>query len=88
MTSDFSKSLSNPSNRTMFGVIAAGRMVDTNPSQVDSTKYLVQLHDASSINHLVVFLLGSIPFPPGFGATVHFLWPSTTNPSWVGEMRS
>ena len=66
----------------MFGVIAAGRMIDTNLTQVDATKYLVQLHDAKSINHLVVFLLGTIPFPPNFGASVHFLWPSP-NPSWV-----
>ncbi|KAJ9071060.1 hypothetical protein DSO57_1000737 [Entomophthora muscae] len=28
------------------------------------------------INHIVVFMLGTIPFEPGFGATVHFLWPN------------
>ncbi|KAI8901338.1 hypothetical protein BC833DRAFT_578366 [Globomyces pollinis-pini] len=43
---------------------------------------MFELMDASSINHIVIFLLGQ-PFPEGFGATVHFLWPSTTNPSWV-----
>ncbi|KAJ3325435.1 hypothetical protein HDV06_004294 [Boothiomyces sp. JEL0866] len=64
----------------MFGCIAAGRPVQTNIVQVDSTKYIFELTDASSINHLVIFLVGQ-PFPDNFGATVHFLWP--TQQQWV-----
>ncbi|KAI9492469.1 hypothetical protein BDB00DRAFT_873389 [Zychaea mexicana] len=60
----------------MFGCIVAGRLVQTNLQQVDVNKYVFELSDAQSINHLVVFLLGTIPFQQGFGATVHLLWPN------------
>jgi len=60
----------------MFGCIVAGRLVQTNLQQVDVNKYVFELPDAGSINHIVVFLLGTIPFEPNFAATVHFLWPN------------
>ncbi|KAJ2816579.1 hypothetical protein GGI24_005682 [Coemansia furcata] len=63
----------------MFGCIVAGRLVQTNLQQVDVNKYVFELPDAHSINHIVVFLLGTIPFEPGYAATVHLLWP---NKSW------
>ncbi|KAJ1667706.1 hypothetical protein IW140_001236 [Coemansia sp. RSA 1813] len=63
----------------MFGCIVAGRLVQTNIQQVDVNKYVFELSDAHSINHVVVFLLGTIPFEPGYAATVHLLW---LNKSW------
>ncbi|KAJ2466113.1 hypothetical protein GGI02_004481 [Coemansia sp. RSA 2322] len=63
----------------MFGCIVAGRLVQTNLRQVDVNKYVFELADAHNINHIVVFLLGTIPFEPGYAATVHLLWP---NKSW------
>jgi hypothetical protein len=42
-------------------------------------KYVFELPDAATINHIVVFLLGTIPFDPGYAATVHFLWPGSEN---------
>ncbi|KAJ3400565.1 hypothetical protein HDU80_006845 [Chytriomyces hyalinus] len=66
----------------MFGCIVAGRLVQTNLQQVDQTKYVFELHDAKAINHIVVFLTG-VPFPQGYGATVHFLWPNPSSaPTW------
>ncbi|KAJ3160991.1 hypothetical protein HDU88_007478 [Geranomyces variabilis] len=64
----------------MFGCIVAGRLVQTNMVQVDATKYVFDLEDPESINHIVAFMTGIQAFPPGFAATVHFLWPS--NPTW------
>ncbi|KAF9921515.1 hypothetical protein FBU30_008413 [Linnemannia zychae] len=60
----------------MFGCIVAGRLVQTNLQQVDVNKFTFQLDDAEAINHIVVFLLGTIPFTYGTAATVHFLWPN------------
>jgi len=60
---------------TMFGCIVAGRLVQTNLQQVDTSKYVFELQDGQSINHVVLFLLGTIPFEVGYAATVHFLWP-------------
>lgn len=65
----------------MFGCIVAGRLVQTNLIQVDEAKFLFELSDPASINHIVVFMLGTITFPEGLAATVHFLWPSR-HPSW------
>jgi hypothetical protein len=63
----------------MFGCIVAGRLIQTNIQQVDVNKYIFELPDAATINHIVVFLLGTIPFDPGYAATVHFLWPGGEN---------
>jgi len=59
----------------MFGCCVAGRLLQTNLVQVDETHAYFELFNAGSINHVCVFLLGTIPFPDGFGATVHFFWP-------------
>lgn len=50
--------------------------MQTNLQQVDVNKYVFELSDAQNINHIVVFLLGTIPFEPGYAATVHLLWPN------------
>lgn len=42
---------------------------------MDQNKFVFQLPDAGSINHITVFLLPETPFPDGFGATVFFSWP-------------
>ncbi|CAG8716106.1 6391_t:CDS:2, partial [Cetraspora pellucida] len=49
--------------------------IQTNLQQVDVNKYVFEIPDAGTINHIVVFLLGTVPFEPGYAATVHFLWP-------------
>ncbi|ESK92258.1 inositol metabolism protein opi10 [Moniliophthora roreri MCA 2997] len=59
----------------MFGCCVAGRPLQTNLQQVDETHALFELPNASTINHVCVFLLGTVPFPDGYGATVHFHWP-------------
>ncbi|KIK07065.1 hypothetical protein K443DRAFT_87991 [Laccaria amethystina LaAM-08-1] len=59
----------------MFGCCVAGRLLQTDLQQIDDTHAYFQLQSASSINHICVFLLGTVPFPDGYGATVHFFWP-------------
>ncbi|KAI0768304.1 hypothetical protein BD413DRAFT_614621 [Trametes elegans] len=59
----------------MFGCLVAGRLLQTNLQQIDETHALFELPSAGSINHICVFLLGTVPFPDGYGATVHFYWP-------------
>lgn len=50
--------------------------VQTNLQQVDVNQYVFELTNAQTINHIVVFLLGTIPFEPGYAATVHLHWPN------------
>ncbi|RSH84450.1 uncharacterized protein EHS24_005971 [Apiotrichum porosum] len=59
----------------MFGAIVAGRLVQTNLQQIDETHFVFPLEQPYEINHLTVFLLGTVPFPEGYAATVHFAWP-------------
>lgn len=47
-----------------FGVIAAGRLPQI-AEAIAPDKYLLTIPDAESINHLVVFLTGTTPLPPG-----------------------
>jgi len=49
--------------------------LQTNLQQIDETKAAFELPAAETINHVCVFLLGTVPFPDGYGATVHFFWP-------------
>ena len=37
----------------MFGVLAAGRLVDTDPVQVSETEFLFQVESPETVNHLV-----------------------------------
>ncbi|KAH8083779.1 DUF775-domain-containing protein [Cristinia sonorae] len=59
----------------MFGCCVAGRLLQTNLQQVDESHAMFEVPHAESINHMCVFLLGTVPFPNGYGATVHFFWP-------------
>ncbi|WWC87615.1 uncharacterized protein L201_002505 [Kwoniella dendrophila CBS 6074] len=59
----------------MFGAIVAGRLIQTNLQQIDETHFIFPLEQPYEINHLTVFLLGTVPFPEGYGASVHFAWP-------------
>ncbi|KAJ7076499.1 hypothetical protein B0H15DRAFT_864040 [Mycena belliarum] len=59
----------------MFGCCVAGRLLQTNLQQIDETHAVFELPAASTINHVCVFLLGTVPFPDGFGCTVHFYLP-------------
>lgn len=38
-------------------------------------KFVFDLADYESINHVVVFMLGTIPFPEGMGGSVYFCYP-------------
>ena len=62
----------------MFSVVLPGRLPLTTPQQVDETHCVFPLEDASTISHVVVFMTGVQPFPPGYSATVQLLWPNNT----------
>ena len=50
--------------------------MNTNVEQVDGNSFVLGLEDVDSINHVVVFLTGQVPFSEGFGGSVYFGWPS------------
>lgn len=60
----------------MFSVVLPGRLPLTQPQQVDETHCVFPLEQAAEISHVVVFMTGVQPFPPGYAATVHLCWPS------------
>lgn len=59
----------------MFSCVVAGRLPLTAAQQVDETHAVFPLENAQDINHVTVFMTGQQAFPPGYSATVHFLWP-------------
>ncbi|XP_076338912.1 protein OPI10 homolog [Tachypleus tridentatus] len=70
-------------NAPMFGVIVSGRLVQTDFELVEGTKFLINIPDADNVNHIVVFMTGSQPFPEGLGGAVYFSWPDPNAlPSW------
>ncbi|XP_060585406.1 protein OPI10 homolog [Ruditapes philippinarum] len=67
----------------MFGIIVSGRLVQTDAQQVSENQILFNIPDADSINHIVVFMTGQVPFPDGLGGAVYFSWPSSAGQSWL-----
>ena len=50
--------------------------VNTEVQQVDANTYVLALEHVDSINHVVVFLTGQVPFSPEFGGAIYFGWPT------------
>ncbi|XP_069693114.1 protein OPI10 homolog [Periplaneta americana] len=66
----------------MFGAVVSGRLVQSF-EQVGEAQFVTTIHDADNINHIVVFLTGTIPFPQGMGGLVYFSWPEPcAPPTW------
>ncbi|XP_010151124.1 PREDICTED: protein Hikeshi, partial [Eurypyga helias] len=49
--------------------------VQAAPQQVAEDKFVFDIPDYENINHVVVFMLGTIPFPEGMGGSVYFCYP-------------
>jgi len=67
----------------MFGLIVSGRLVSTSWEQAGPTNVVAEIQDADSVNHVVIFLTGAVPFPEGMGGSVYFCWPQ---PDGVGQV--
>lgn len=46
--------------------------VQTEFQQVSETKYVITIPDADNVNHIVIFLTGTVPFPEGLGGAGEF----------------
>ncbi|XP_073425340.1 protein Hikeshi isoform X1 [Dendrobates tinctorius] len=67
----------------MFGCLVAGRLVQTDAQQIAEDKFVFNLPDYESINHVVVFMLGTIPFPERMGGSVYISYPDHSGmPVW------
>lgn len=67
----------------MLGLIVSGRLVQTDFQQIKENQFIITIPDADNINHIVIFLMGTIPFPEGTGGAVYFSWPDqTAPPNW------
>lgn len=59
--------------------------------QVEEGKFLLNIPEADNINHIVVFLTGTIPLPVGTAGAVYFSWPDpNAPPNWqfLGKVAS
>lgn len=66
-----------PKNRMQqFGLIVAGRPVQTDFTPCGPNKCMVSIYEFDKINHIVVFAFGE-PFPEGYAASVHLNIPVT-----------
>ncbi|VDK81976.1 unnamed protein product [Litomosoides sigmodontis] len=67
----------------VFGVIVAGRPIQTDFVQVSRTEFVIEVADSGSVNHVVVFLTGIAPFPADTGGNVYIRWPKVgTETNW------
>ncbi|CAL1575402.1 unnamed protein product [Knipowitschia caucasica] len=70
----------------MFGCIVAGRLVQTDPVPVSADKFVFNLPDFEQVNHVVVFMLGTVPFPAGMGGAVYFSFPDPESGAVVWQL--
>ncbi|XP_077587323.1 protein Hikeshi isoform X1 [Stigmatopora nigra] len=70
----------------MFGCLVAGRLVQTNAVQVASDKFVFDLPEYEKVNHVVVFMLGTVPFPDGMGGAVYFSFPDPESGGSVWQL--
>ncbi|PIO40706.1 hypothetical protein AB205_0177560, partial [Aquarana catesbeiana] len=57
--------------------------VQTDAQQIAEDKFVFNLPDYESINHVVVFMLGTIPFPERMGGSVYISYPDHSGmPVW------
>jgi len=70
----------------MFGLIVSGRLVSTSWEQASPTNVVAEIQDADSVNHVVIFLTGAIPFPEGMGGSVYFCWPQPDGANQVWQL--
>ncbi|KAI6213905.1 Protein OPI10-like protein [Aphelenchoides besseyi] len=61
---------------SIFGLIVAGRAIQTNFVQTGENEFVVEIPDADSVNHLCVFLTGIQPFPDGLGGSIYVRLPN------------
>lgn len=66
----------------MFGVLASGRLVNTNVQQAAPNQFFFTLEHVEGIHHIVVFLTGQIPFAEGFGGSIYFGWSIGSDIAW------
>ena len=66
----------------MFGVLASGRLVNTNVQQAAPNQFFFTLEHVEGIHHIVVFLTGQIPFAEGFGGSIYFGWAVGSEIAW------
>ncbi|XP_028399756.1 protein Hikeshi-like [Dendronephthya gigantea] len=65
----------------MFGCVVSGRLIQTDFQQVSENQFVLSLSEPDKVHHIVIFLLGTIPFPEGMGGGVYFSWPGP-QPAW------
>ncbi|KAM6912493.1 protein Hikeshi [Xenentodon cancila] len=70
----------------MFGCLVAGRLVQTDAVQLASDKFVFTLADYENVNHVVVFMLGTVPFPAGVGGAVYFSFPDPVSGAAVWQL--
>eukprot|EP01111_Echinosteliopsis_oligospora_P019606 TRINITY_DN9563_c0_g1_i1.p1 TRINITY_DN9563_c0_g1~~TRINITY_DN9563_c0_g1_i1.p1 ORF type:complete len:186 (-),score=17.46 TRINITY_DN9563_c0_g1_i1:370-927(-) len=70
----------------MLGCIVSGRLVQTSPQQVDVNRFVFAIEQANQIHHLCIFLLGTVPIPEGYGASIFFGWPPYQDWKFLGHI--
>uniref|UniRef100_A0AC35FJ46 Hikeshi-like domain-containing protein n=1 Tax=Panagrolaimus sp. PS1159 TaxID=55785 RepID=A0AC35FJ46_9BILA len=66
----------------IFGVLISGRPIHVEFARLSETDFVTEVPSASTINHMAVFLTGSVPLPDGFGASVYMRWSDNDSNSW------
>lgn len=56
--------------------------MNTSVQQASPNQFFLTVDRVESINHIVVFLTGEVPFAEGFGGSIYFGWPVEGGVSW------
>eukprot|EP01094_Clydonella_sp_ATCC50884_P000993 TRINITY_DN10745_c0_g1_i1.p1 TRINITY_DN10745_c0_g1~~TRINITY_DN10745_c0_g1_i1.p1 ORF type:complete len:203 (-),score=58.86 TRINITY_DN10745_c0_g1_i1:160-768(-) len=72
----------------MFAYVAAGRLVQTEFTQVSETQIQFEVPNVAEVNHICVFMTGAEPLPPSQAAGVYVSWPPFERWSLLGVIHN
>jgi len=67
----------------MFGLLVSGQLPQTNFQRVSENQFTIQIPDVNHVNHLVVYMTGTMPFPEGYGAAVYLNYQIGGESKWI-----
>ena len=67
----------------MFGVLVSGRLPTNAFQRISDNQFSIVIPDIESVNHIVIYMTGEMPFPDGLAGAVYFNYSNEGEQRWI-----